>query len=175
MVRRAYDDLTRFTEADIKRTDLPRDAFLLIHDLCYHHDGRNVYTYVRAAQEILRKSNGEAGDRLKEIRERERKATKGPWNDSGRYINGDGHVLFQHSDVGCTLPDERFEEDGHNGDFVAHARTDIPWLLEQVESLQAELLEWKELQNQAHDAAVEAEAKVKRLTEEREEAKYGES
>lgn len=42
-----------FNDDMIKRDDLPLDAHRLIHDLCYHHSGRDVQTYVSRAQEIL--------------------------------------------------------------------------------------------------------------------------
>lgn len=48
----------RFNEDQICRNDLPRDVFVLLHDLCYHHDGRDVWNYVERAQNILR-STGE--------------------------------------------------------------------------------------------------------------------
>lgn len=49
---------SKFTEDDIRREGLPVDVFRLIHDLCYHHDGRDVWNYVKRAQEIL-KSKGD--------------------------------------------------------------------------------------------------------------------
>jgi hypothetical protein len=49
----------KFTEDQIRRTDLPHDVFGLIHDLCYHHDGRDVNNYVQRAQDILRKKPGQ--------------------------------------------------------------------------------------------------------------------
>ena len=45
----------RFSEDDIRRDGLPKDVFGLLHDLCWHHDGRDVWNYVRRAQEMLRK------------------------------------------------------------------------------------------------------------------------
>ncbi len=44
-----------FSDDNIRREDIPRDAFDLLHDLCYHHEGRDVHDYVRRAQEILSK------------------------------------------------------------------------------------------------------------------------
>lgn len=44
-----------FNEDMIRRRRLPADVAALVHDLCYHHDGRNVWTYVRRAQEILKR------------------------------------------------------------------------------------------------------------------------
>ena len=53
----------KFNDEMIKRErshalgPLPIDAFELIHDIAYHHDGRDVDSYVRRAQEILRYPN----------------------------------------------------------------------------------------------------------------------
>lgn len=44
----------RFNDDMIRRRDLPVDCFLLLHDLCYHHEGRDVNGYVLRAQKILR-------------------------------------------------------------------------------------------------------------------------
>jgi hypothetical protein len=38
----------------IRRNDLPRDAFVLIHDLCYDHEGRDRAGYRKRAQAILK-------------------------------------------------------------------------------------------------------------------------
>jgi hypothetical protein len=43
----------KFTDDDICRSDIPRDAFLLLHDLAYDHEGRDRWQYRRRAQEIL--------------------------------------------------------------------------------------------------------------------------
>ena len=45
----------RFNENMIRRGDIPADAMALIHDLCYHHDGRDVWQYVKRAQQILKR------------------------------------------------------------------------------------------------------------------------
>jgi len=52
-----------FTEDQIRRTDLPHDVFDLVHDLCYHHEGRDVSNYVARAQQILRKRPGQLDHR----------------------------------------------------------------------------------------------------------------
>jgi hypothetical protein len=44
-----------FNDDMIHRSDLPEDVFGLLHDLCYHHDGRDVSDYVSRAREILRR------------------------------------------------------------------------------------------------------------------------
>jgi hypothetical protein len=42
-----------FNDDMIRRIGLPRDVMGLIHDLCYHHEGRDVDGYVKRAQRIL--------------------------------------------------------------------------------------------------------------------------
>ena len=42
-----------FSEDKIRRNDLPRDAFQLIHDLCYDHEGRDRDDYKKRARKIL--------------------------------------------------------------------------------------------------------------------------
>ena len=42
-----------FNEDKIRRVDLPRDAFQLIHDLCYDHEGRDRDDYKKRARKIL--------------------------------------------------------------------------------------------------------------------------
>jgi len=54
--------MSNFTEDDIKRTGLPADVFVLLHDLCYHvnnnlrgnMDELAVRNYVRRAQQVLK-------------------------------------------------------------------------------------------------------------------------
>lgn len=43
----------RFNDDLIRRRDIPVDCFMLLHDLCYHHEGRDVQSYVLRAQQIL--------------------------------------------------------------------------------------------------------------------------
>jgi hypothetical protein len=43
-----------FTDNQIRRNDLPRDAFQLIHDLAYDHEGRDRKDYRKRAQAILK-------------------------------------------------------------------------------------------------------------------------
>jgi len=47
----------RFNEDLIRRTDLPRDVMLLIHDLAYDNPWRNRTSYKIRAQAILRRKN----------------------------------------------------------------------------------------------------------------------
>ena len=96
---------------------------------------------------------------LKEIRERAEKATDGPWQWEPVHPREPEEVLYQHVRAGATAVCEtsHFEhflaptaedEDafirGRKGKseethFIAHARTDIPRLLDEVERLRAEL------------------------------------
>lgn len=94
---------------------------------------------------------GYAGeDRLREIRERLRKATKGPWffGPLFRDIAGDFMVWkltkkakrdFVGTVGGLTQPvlppgeaDILFQAERDNAEFIAHAREDIPYLLDQL-------------------------------------------
>lgn len=38
---------------------LPKDAFDLIHDLAYHQENRNIGSYIKRAQEILKRGSDE--------------------------------------------------------------------------------------------------------------------
>ncbi len=70
---------------------------------------------------------------LAEIKAREQAATPGPWKVgiSALITDANGHALF-------------FGEDAKgNADFIAHARTDIPALVAEVERLKAESEEWR--------------------------------
>jgi hypothetical protein len=51
----------RFNDDLIRRDDLPRDVFEIIHDLCYHVPSRDINSYVRRAQEALRKPASPSG------------------------------------------------------------------------------------------------------------------
>src|SRR5678815_4872573 len=51
----------KFDEDMIVRDDLPRDAFELIHDLAYDHEGRERFQYRSRAQQVLMAQN-EVGD-----------------------------------------------------------------------------------------------------------------
>ena len=64
-------------------------------------------------------------NRLNEIEARANAATEGPWEllGDGEYVSGPG-ILVAPDDGGVTSAD---------AEFIAHARTDVPWLLEQVD------------------------------------------
>ena len=65
-------------------------------------------------------------NRLNEIEARANAATEGPWEllGDGEYVSGPG-ILVAPDDGGVTSAD---------AEFIAAARTDVPWLLDQVES-----------------------------------------
>ena len=46
-----------FNDDLICRTDIPRDAFDLIHDICYHMDKIPVSHYINRARRILKSTN----------------------------------------------------------------------------------------------------------------------
>lgn len=50
-------EASRFNDELIVRDDLPRDAFLLIHDLAYDHEGRERFQYRSRAQQLLMTSD----------------------------------------------------------------------------------------------------------------------
>ena len=76
-------------------------------------------------------------EELAAIKEREAKATKGPWSCSTeengntvtiRAADGTPHTLGTEITEKC-CDGEPSEEEAANGYFIAHARTDIPKLL----------------------------------------------
>lgn len=83
-------------------------------------------------------------ERVAEIRERAEKASPGPWRS---YIAGsEGAHIWpdtgdKHNDVRRlgTMNGRDLAQDGLNAAFTAHARTDIPELLEWVDSLARQL------------------------------------
>jgi len=78
-------------------------------------------------------------NKLKEIRERVRKATKGPWvtsNDDNVFYCGKVISVETIQDI-CIDPE--FDDRPNDRDFIAHARTDIPYLLLLVDLYEAAL------------------------------------
>ena len=85
-------------------------------------------------------------DRLAEISARASAATPGPWKWSPNYnLTGSDDMILIPTDGGMYLPEDR------DAAFIAHARTDIPWLLAEVEHLRQVI----ELEAQLLDAAAE--------------------
>lgn len=90
-------------------------------------------------------------DRLREIKERAEKATKGPWVWKGHYLMQDCLNAYGFPEDGpwntphgtpiaddgsaCEEYAPVIDIDGPDAHFIAHARTDIPDLLAEVERL----------------------------------------
>lgn len=84
--------------------------------------------------------------RIDEIRERAEKATKGPWEWSGRKEDADGFIYHpQGSYLADTLIllGDTYEDDHLDLDFIAHSREDIPYLLNRIKELEGLLGEAK--------------------------------
>lgn len=77
-------------------------------------------------------------ERLNQIKEREAKATKGPWT-----VKHELNVIAPDPRGGVRSPFSNsnlpHEERIANTEFAAHARADIPYLLEQLEKALSEL------------------------------------
>ncbi len=84
------------------------------------------------------------GERLKQIRERCERTTRSPWT-SRQMQSGTVCVQMFDPEMFCHIyggerPPGVSEKDYqaqrlNNGSFVAHARDDIPWLLEYIDEL----------------------------------------
>jgi hypothetical protein len=74
-------------------------------------------------------------EQLAEIRKRAEAATAGPW----KYTDRDNVVYTANADYKYAV--EVAEEIGHkfDGEFIAHAREDVPKLIAEVERLRREL------------------------------------
>jgi hypothetical protein len=75
--------------------------------------------------------------RLREIAERAEKATVGPWKVQGlgpEVQRLGAYVYSPYLGSVCSCPKESDLFSGHtyNMEFIAHARSDIPWLLDQL-------------------------------------------
>lgn len=75
-------------------------------------------------------------DELREIAERERKATPGPWNAIG---NPYGFLVSTLNGMTICEKDEATSIDFCNAEFIATSRMDIPRLLAHIEAQQAQL------------------------------------
>jgi hypothetical protein len=85
------------------------------------------------------KPNGITAAELAAIRERAEKATSGPWGWSDAKVR-DGKYVFvpQGSYLADTLImfGDTYENGEQDAEFIAHAREDIPRLLDEIERLQ---------------------------------------
>ncbi len=94
---------------------------------------------------------------IKAIKEREKKATKRPWKSDERYIVAEvpwgrpgGEVIGQmNPTVQGPRPEYSRSERIANAEFSAHARQDVPDLLDEVEKLREAL--WQ-LRSSAKDS-----------------------
>jgi hypothetical protein len=68
--------------------------------------------------------------RLEAIEAREKAATKGPWRDS------EGDVFFD-DDFICRC--NRLGRDRVDARFIAHARSDVPWLVARLKEAEGKL------------------------------------
>jgi hypothetical protein len=124
--------------------------------------------------------------RLDQIRARVEAATKGPWNvwPGPEYVGGgedmcigageqwlanmdhrvprcpqimdDGHPDDDQCDI-CSLDSPRIsKEQDANAEFIAHARADVPWLLDRIAELEGALraAEWGGMEWSYSDEAV---------------------
>ena len=87
------------------------------------------------------------GERLREIRERAEKATLGPW-----YVGEKITWMVRSSAFGNIAHCDLQGGPGNEADavFIAHAREDIPYLLERLETLERENEKLREDMRQIH-------------------------
>lgn len=79
----------------------------------------------------------ETTDRVELIAARAAIATPGPWDYGGR-VNKDGDWLYRKDDKYNPIADFEFTDVG-DADFIAHAREDIPWLLDALAKAERDL------------------------------------
>lgn len=105
--------------------------------------------------------------RLREIRRRCEKATPGPWDDKEELAIRGGEP--RREIVWCYPPDlERWEEAATelaDSEFIAAARNDVPWLLEQVDRLRGEVEEWAKMNNSVSAACIQARKEAREFEE----------
>ncbi len=82
-------------------------------------------------------------DRLEEIKQREAKATPGPWQQKDRYKvwgpcrhHRDCSHMQKVADIAFHA-NTQFEGTKDDAEFIAHARHDIPYLLRRLEAAEA--------------------------------------
>lgn len=105
--------------------------------------------------------------RLQEIRERESKATAGPWvtDDVARVGVGEpyGPFLATCKPSVHDWPVRQQEQD--DAEFIAHAREDVPWLLSEMERLETARQEAQESYNAAKGELTNMQAELKAMAE----------
>lgn len=75
-------------------------------------------------------------ERIAEIRRRARGATPGPWRHEDRYIMALRVKSIAELPCGSV---RHMDVDDRNAEFIAHARQDVPWLLERLDEARAAL------------------------------------
>lgn len=119
------------------------------------------------------------GERLTEIRERVETATEGPWHTTPLYESGDGSTrAHEDDDHGIAGPEHDNPSIAqmlwaHDAAFVAHAREDVPWLIDQLQAtlLRAEQAEQrigslKSTMSRSIDASCDGVLEMVRLQQE---------
>lgn len=81
---------------------------------------------------------GGVNKRVREIRERVEKATLGPWQFAPN-VNVGGLVRSDTGAMAIAAFREDHAEMVANAEFIAHAREDIPYLLDRIEKLEEAL------------------------------------
>jgi hypothetical protein len=76
----------------------------------------------------------DAEARLIDIEERANKATPGPWDYR---IFNDGYSVEQQLDVQQIVLTCGLKNGADNSAFIAHARTDVPWLVSELRRVAA--------------------------------------
>lgn len=79
---------------------------------------------------------------IREIEEREKAATPGPWRAVWTGNTVKSHRVYAEwtGNIACGISPKT-----GNADFIAHAREDVPRLLDEVKRLQAENEEWRQI------------------------------
>lgn len=108
-------------------------------------------------------------ERLAEIEARVEGATEGPWrfDPEGESHCGEPQCCSEYWDNRIWGADRVLAESHMlseaDAEFIAHARTDIPWLVEQVRELQAECLRVDEANTRLGERVRELEAENESL------------
>lgn len=102
----------------------------------------------------------ESVGRLDEIRARADAATSGPWTRRSRDADERDGALG-HEIVGPPMPQLRGQfERKADADFIAHAREDVPYLLEHIAYLEGEAAHWMDATGAADQRVAELEAEI---------------
>jgi hypothetical protein len=89
--------------------------------------------------------------RIDEIRAREKAATKGPWHIGA---GGAAHMVYAPIQGGLVCSVKR--RDQPNAMFIAHSRSDIPYLLERLEAAERALREIQTREHYIHPGLLES-------------------